>query len=289
MLHFMKRFRVVHQTTYEYPGDVRLGAHTLRLRPREGHDQHIESSTLSITPAAELSWHRDAESNSVAIARFTEDSRKLRIESNSIIQKFDELPQHFLIEDYAVNYPFSYPPKDAVTLAPYLRHNSNEDHQQIKSWLKRAWSTRQPDQTFELLLSINQYIYQTLNYVKRDEEGVQSANTTLTNKEGSCRDFASLFIEATRLLGFATRFVSGYVHTNKAEHMVDSTHAWAEVFMPGAGWKGFDPTHGCLVGVDHIAVAVSRLPELVPAVSGAFWGLPDSSLSVDVRVTEISK
>lgn len=283
----MKRFKVIHQTTYEYSEDVHLGAHTLRLRPREGHDQHLESSTLSISPKTELRWHRDIESNSIAIARFTDVSSKLQIECNSIIQKLDVLPQNFIIEDYAVKYPFSYPIEDSITLAPYLRHNSNEDYQHIKNWLKSAWATQKPVQTFELLLSMNQYIYQTVNYVKRDEEGVQSSKTTLTENEGSCRDFANLFIDAARFLGFAARFVSGYVHTEDADHLSGTTHAWAEVFIPGAGWKGFDPTHGCLVGVNHIAVAVSRLPELVPAVAGAFWGLPSSNLTVDVWVTEI--
>ncbi|OFI32840.1 transglutaminase family protein [Alteromonas lipolytica] len=283
----MKRFKVVHQTTYEYSDDVQLGAHTLRLRPREGHDQHLESSTLSISPGAELRWHRDVESNSVAIARFTEASRKLQIECNSIIQKFDVLPQDFLIEDYAVNYPFCYPTEDAITLAPYLRSNTDEDNILIKNWLNNGWASQQPKQTFELLLSLNQYIYQTLNYVKRDEEGVQSAQTTLSKNAGSCRDYANLFIDAARYLGFAARFVSGYVHTEDDHHLSGTTHAWAEVFIPGAGWKGFDPTHGSLVGLTHIAVAVSRLPELVPAVSGAFWGLPGSSLKVDVWVTEI--
>lgn len=283
----MKRFRVLHQTTYEYSDEVQLGAHTLRLRPREGHDQHMESSTLTISPNAELKWHRDVESNSVAIARFSEASRRLHIESNSIVQKFDVLPQDFLIEDYAVNYPFCYPADDAITLAPYLRYNTNEDNLHIKNWLDFAWATRQPNQTFELLLSMNQYIYQTLHYVKRDEEGVQSSHTTISNNEGSCRDFANLFIDAARFLGFAARFVSGYVYVEDPDHLSGTTHAWAEVFIPGAGWKGFDPTHGCLVGVNHIAVAVSRLPELVPAVSGAFWGLPGSSLKVDVWVTKI--
>ncbi|AFT79576.1 transglutaminase [Alteromonas macleodii str. 'Black Sea 11'] len=283
----MKRFRVVHQTTYEYSDDVQLGAHILRLRPREGHDQRLESSTLAISPNAELKWHRDVESNSVAIARFIEISRRLIIESNSIVQKFDLIPQDFLIEDYAVNYPFSYPANDAITLSPYFRNNTDEDNLHIKNWLYSVWATQQPIQTFELLLLMNQTIYQNFHYVKRDEEGVQSSHTTLSINEGSCRDFASLFIDAARYLGFAARFVSGYVYTKGADSISGSTHAWAEVFVPGAGWKGFDPTHGCLVGVEHIAVSVSRLPELVPAVSGAFWGLPGSSLKVDVWVTEV--
>jgi len=219
----MKRFRVVHQTTYEYSDDVQLGAHSLRLRPREGHDQRLESSTLAISPNAELKWHRDVESNSVAIARFIEASRRLIIESNSIVQKFDLVPQDFLIEDYAVNYPFSYPADDAITLSPYFRNYTDEDNLYIKNWLYSIWTTQQPIQTFELLLIMNQTIYQNFHYVKRDEEGVQSSHTTLSINEGSCRDFASLFIDAARYLGFAARFVSGYVYTKGADSISGST------------------------------------------------------------------
>ena len=284
----MKRFRVIHRTTYDFSDIAELGAHTLRLRPREGHDQRIESSTLTIAPAAELKWYRDGESNSVVIARFTESTCQLTIDCNSVVQKFDISPQDFLVDDYAVNYPFSYAAEDRLTLSPYTQCGGKTDCSALKKWFAKVWSPVQSIQTFELLLLLNQHIYTTLNYVKRDEEGVQNSLTTLNNNEGSCRDLANLFIDIARSLGFAARFVSGYVYTEDVDDLSGTTHAWAEVLIPGAGWKGFDPTHGCLVGAYHIAVSVSRLPELVPSVSGIFWGLSDSSLKVDVWVTEIS-
>ena len=115
---------------------------------------------------------------------------------------------------------------------------------------------------------------------------MQSAEQTLTYGSGSCRDFTNLFMVAAQKLGFATRFVSGYVYPNSTYDLSGSTHAWAEVFIPGAGWKGFDPTNGGIVGDQHIAVSVARLPESVPPVAGSYLGTPESKMKVDVQVTD---
>jgi transglutaminase-like putative cysteine protease len=122
----------------------------------------------------------------------------------------------------------------------------------------------------------------------REEPGVQSATDTLTRASGSCRDFANLFMQAARHLGLAARFVSGYLHAEPSSANYGSTHAWAEVFLPGAGWKGFDPTIGKIVGTDHFAVAVARLPESVPPIAGSFIGPPGASLDVGVWVTALA-
>jgi len=131
------------------------------------------------------------------------------------------------------------------------------------------------------------HIQQTLTYRVREEPGVQTPTDTLFRGTGSCRDFANLFMAAARYLGFAARFVSGYLHAEPSAFNYGATHAWAEVFLPGAGWKGFDPTLGIIVGTDHIAVAVARQPEAVPPVAGSFVGPPSSNLDVGVWVTEL--
>ena len=130
-------------------------------------------------------------------------------------------------------------------------------------------------------------LHQSLSYRVREDPGVQTPAETLALGTGSCRDWAVLFMEAAQRLGLAARFVSGYLNAPPSSANYGATHAWAEVFLPGAGWKGFDPTTGVVVGTDHIAVAVSRLPESVPPVAGSFIGPPSASLNVGVWVTPL--
>ncbi|WP_308875100.1 transglutaminase family protein [Thiothrix subterranea] len=265
---------------------MRLEPHTLRLRPREGYELRIESSNLNITPAATLRWHRDVEDNSVAIATFKTPTTQLVIESTIIIQQYNEAPLDFLVADYATYYPFAYLPDDQAVLAPY-RQAGDPPSALLEKWVASLWQPGEKIQTYSLLKRLAERIQQTLKYQLREEPGVQSVNDTLTRGTGSCRDSAYLFMETARRLGFAARFVSGYLHAQLAPTDFGATHAWAEVFLPGAGWKGFDPTIGTIVGTDHIAVAVARQPESVPPVAGAFIGPAGATLTVGVWVTEI--
>jgi transglutaminase-like putative cysteine protease len=127
-------------------------------------------------------------------------------------------------------------------------------------------------ETFVLLDQMNRRIAGQFFYQMREEPGVQAPACTLARNSGSCRDFAAFFMEACRFLGLASRFVSGYLFTSDFDTNNGSTHAWAEVYLPGAGWKGFDPTSGEVVGNRHIATAVARHPEAVPPVAGSFIG-----------------
>ncbi len=283
----MKKLKIIHQTQYDFTSQVELLPHTLRLRPREGHEMRIEYSKLTISPNASLRWQRDVEGNSVATAQFNGKTQQLIIHSEVVIQQYASSPHDFLVADYAVNYPFQYSVEDQVLLSPYLQDLSTTQSPQVNSWVSSLHSNMQGQQTFSLLLNLNQRIYQTIGYQVREEEGVQTAEKTLSLGTGSCRDSASLFMAAAKKLGFAARFVSGYIHSNDVVAQSGSTHAWAEVFIPGAGWKGFDPTIGDMVGENHIAVAVARLPESVPPVSGDYLGVPESKMTVNVWVTQI--
>lgn len=283
----MQRYKILHRTYYTFSAEVWLESHALRLRPREGHELRIESATLNITPNATLRWFRDVEDNSVAIASFDSHTNQLLIESETIIQQFNENPLDFLVADYAINYPFSYKPEDSILLAPYQRISEHTDINLLAEWVAKLWQPGESIQTYTLLQRLCLHIQQSLSYQLREEPGVQSVADTLSRNTGSCRDSAFLFMEAVRHLGLASRFVSGYLHTPPSATNYGSTHAWAEVFLPGAGWKGFDPTIGQVVGTDHFAVAVARLPESVPPVSGSFIGPPGSSLNVGVWVTEV--
>ena len=282
----MQRYKIFHRTYYSFSDTVTLEPHTLLLRPREGHELRIESSTLKLTPPATLRWYRDVEDNCVAIASFDSPANQLVIESEVIIQQYNDAPLDFLVVDYATNYPFVYTSEDWNVLAPYVNAAELTVDSPLNDWIENVWSG-ESIQTYALLQRLCVHIHQTLWYQRREEPGVQSAAETLSRGSGSCRDFANLFLEAARRLGLASRFVSGYLHAPPSTVNYGATHAWAEVYLPGAGWKGFDPTIGEIAGINHIAVAVARLPESAPPVAGSFVGIPGANLDVGVWVTEL--
>lgn len=282
----MQRYKIVHRTYYNYSASVSLGPHTLLLRPREDHELRIESFVLKSRPEAKLLWHRDVEGNSVATAAFEESTQQLYIESEVVIQQYNESPLDFIVADYAINYPFLYHADEMFMLSPYMLLPDQQTLEILNRWIENVWKTGEAIQTYTLLQGLAAHIYGTLVYKVREEPGVQTAVETLTLGSGSCRDFAALFMEAVKCLGLASRFVSGYLYAPMMSDQIGSTHAWAEVYIPGAGWKGFDPTIGDIVGKDHIPVAVARLAESIPPISGTFAGVAESSLDVGVWVTQ---
>jgi transglutaminase-like putative cysteine protease len=285
----MQRLRITHLTEYQYGSPVTLLPHRLLLRPREGHDVHIETSKLDIAPAHTIKWHRDVFDNSVAVVSFLEAAARLTIASEVVIQHYEEAPLDFLVADYAVNHPFLYQPDERADLIPFQQPAYPNDQKAIQDWLREFGFGPGPTETYAMLDRLNRAIRATFTYVVREEEGVQPPARTLRERRGSCRDYAALFIEACRDLGLASRFVSGYSHGPASESANAFTHAWAEVYLPGPGWKGFDPTAGELTGSHHIPVAVARHPEAVPPVAGSFVGpagaLP--ALIVNVQVTAL--
>lgn len=283
----MRRLQVEHATTYEYGSTVNLLPHRLLLRPREGREIRIESAELTLSPAHQLRWQRDVYDNAVAVASFSEPSRRLSIQSRVLLQHYQDRPLDFLVADHAVYFPFRYETAECVDLGPYLGPVFAEDQPLLNTWLRPFWIPGQRVETYLLLEWINKAIATGFAYRQREEPGVQSPATTLARRAGSCRDFATLFIEACRSLGLAARFVSGYQYSPGP--WAGATHAWAEVYLPGAGWKGFDSTSGQIVGNDHIAVAVHRHPESVPPVAGAFVASTAESpvMEVTVQVREL--
>lgn len=281
----MQRFKIIHRTYYNYSSSVVLGTHNLLLRPRENHELRIESFLLNITPKAKILWHRDVEDNSVAIADFQDPAQQLFIESEVVIQQYNESPLDFIVSNYAINYPFKYQNNDKFILSAYMVLPNEQTRILLNNWIFNIYKLNEEIQTYTLLQRLTTYIYKNLIYKIREEVGVQNPDVTLTLGTGSCRDFAYLFMEAVKCLGFASRFVSGYLYAPLMSEQVGSTHAWAEVYLPGAGWKGFDPTIGNIVGKDHIPVAVSRIPDNISPISGSFSGVATSSLDVGVWVT----
>jgi transglutaminase-like putative cysteine protease len=285
----MRRLNINHVTEYLFSVPVSLLPHRLLLRPRENHNVRIESSTLEIFPDPTLQWKRDVLDNSVAVAGFSESSDRLRIASNVVIQHYEDNPFDFLVDDYAVIHPFDYAEEDQVELAPFRQPVYPADREAVQRWLS-GLGLQRPMETFTLLDRLNHEIASRFFYQMREEPGVQPPALTLARNSGSCRDFAALFMEACRHLGLASRFVSGYLHAAATEAGNASTHAWAEVYLPGAGWKGLDSTGGEVTGNRHIAVAVARHPEAVPPVAGSYLGPPGQHpvLSVAVRVSALA-
>jgi len=283
----MRRIKIVHRTYYNFVGSVQLGEHRLLVRPRAGHELRIESSTLEVSPPATVRWLRDVYDNSVAIATFDSDATQLAILSEVIVQHYDEAPLDFVVAEYAVHYPFAYESEDSAILQPFLMRRAQDNAGSLAAWIQTHWQQGEPIQTYTLLLRLTTGIHQSFKYQSREEPGVQSFAETLQKQSGSCRDFANLLIEAARSLGLAARFVSGYLFAPSSNADPGATHAWAEIYLPGAGWKGFDPTIGELVSTKHIPVAVARWPESVPPVAGSYTGPPGATMQVGVWVSEL--
>ena len=284
----MKRLRIDHVTEYRFPRPTTLLPHRLLLRPREDHAVRITSFELDVTPQPQIRWQRDALDNSVALVSFASGSDRLRIESRVVIEHHEQWPLDFVVEQRAVTHPFAYEAPEAALLISFLQPSWPVDRAAVLDWLFGLGIGNAPTETFVLLDRLNRAIQQNFRYEDRQAPGIQSPAQTLARGVGSCRDFAALFVDACRHLSLASRFVSGYVRTTTAVPVGGATHAWADVYLPGPGWKGFDPTHGQVTGTDHIAVAVAQHPQHVPPVAGSFFGTGDQApaLFVSVRVQD---
>ena len=281
---FMKRLRITHKTEYSYNAPVTFGPHRILVRPREGHDVHIESSRLEINPPAEVRWVRDAYGNSIAILTFSAAADKLSLLSELIVAHYDENPVDFVIDPTAVFYPFQYSPDEHAELIPFRLTSYPHDGPALQNWLADLYAPGQLLNTFELLMALSNRIFTSFRYAPRDEAGVQTPSQTIWLGSGSCRDYAVFMMEAARHWGFAARFVTGYIQMDHGQH--GSTHAWTEIYIPGAGWRGFDPTNNKVAGSEHVSVAAARDPDKASPVSGAWQGPPGAfqSLSVSVEV-----
>ncbi len=286
----MTTLTVRHLTRYSYSAPVSFGVHRLMLRPRDGHDMRILDSILSLSPPADVRWEFDTFGNSVAFAAFRDAADELTIDSTLVLRRYvyDE-PVGRLAPRAAV-FPFTYGEDERIDLGPLLRLQCPRDQPAIAAWLQRALP-RLPGHSLEVLQGLSEAVHGALGYRRREEEGVQTPGETLATRSGTCRDFAFLFIEAARHLGFAARFVTGYLHDPAADAGQSasvagsgSTHAWAEVFVPGAGWVEFDPTNRIVAGSNLIRVAATRTPAQALPVRGSFRG-DGRSLGLEVSVT----
>lgn len=282
----MKCVRIVHETAYHYNEPVSFGPHRAMMRPREGHDVHIVRGRVEVEPTATIRWLRDIYSNSIAILTFAEPSPKLRILSDLEVELRDDNPIECLIEPGARMYPFQYAPEEQVELIHYRLPSYPYEGPKLQEWLTQLYRPGDDVGTFELLEKLNTHIFHSLKYAHRDDHGVQLPCDSLRRGSGSCRDFAVLMMEAARYWGFGSRFVTGYIQMAEGQH--GATHAWTEIYIPGAGWRGFDPTNNKLAGNEHISVAVAREQEKASPLSGTWAGPSNAFSRMEVSVQVVS-
>lgn len=275
--------QISHHTRYAYNREVQLQPHLVYLRPRENPLLDVRRFALSFEPAAELHWMRDDFDNLPVSAQFSAPASALDIFVESEVITADLPPFDFLVRDYASRFPFRYEPLHRFNLSPYLTPPSDETQTTLRTWLDRHFVNR-PTGTVRWLFALNETITRELGYRRRDEPGIQSAEKTLRLGSGSCRDFAVLFIECARTLGVAARFVSGYMYDPRAYEETFSMHAWAEVFIPGAGWRGLDPTHAIFCTHAYIPIAHAVVAESVNPIQGSFFSQVPAVAEMTVRV-----
>ncbi|KRE11842.1 hypothetical protein ASE63_18990 [Bosea sp. Root381] len=283
------RLRIRHSTTYRYAVPVMFGPHRLMLRPRDSFDLRVLDTALSISPTAQLRWMHDAYGNSVAVAHFDAPADTLDIISELVIERFDSALPNTEIKSAAGITGVVYSAGEQAVLQPYLCLAAADPDGVLDQWLA-DFRARIGQGSGHLLRDLAHALHAGLGYAVRYDEGTQHPVDTLGLRAGSCRDYAWLFIELARRMGFAARFVTGYIHdrTPDAAGLISTvglTHAWAEVFIPGDGWVEFDPTNDLVADRQLLRVAVARVPEDASPVAGSFTGPDGSFLGLGVGVT----
>jgi transglutaminase-like putative cysteine protease len=287
---------VRHVTTYKYRRPVSFGEHQMMFRPRDSYDQRLIESGLIITPApVSITWMHDVFGNCVARAKFKGRAAELRFESTIRVEHYPSNAPEFRTRSAAMTYPFLYDSDELPDLAPSIVRTYPDVNGEVEDWAMRFLSPSKSTPTGKLLMTMTRAIQESFVYKRRVERGTQGPTTTLLSRRGTCRDFALLMIEAVRSLGLAARFVSGYLYVpsrdGESSNGGGSTHAWCQVYLPGAGWVELDPTNGSVGNHNLIRVAVARDPGQAIPLSGTYLGRADDDLgmTVDVNVQSDSQ
>jgi transglutaminase-like putative cysteine protease len=300
----MTRLAIRHETTYRYGQAVAFGLHRLMVRPRDSHADRLVEASLELSPPGETRWAYDALGNCVCWYQPHGEAAELRIVSNLVIERFPAPLAPFKADNPHSAMPIVYGLADRRVLEPFIAPATDVDLR-VRDWIKRQMGA--PDEpALQFLTRLAGAIRAEFRYGGRDAPGVQSPGETIEAGAGTCRDFAWLMIEALRRLGYASRFVTGYLYSPPVDPSpVDpskaadppgaepvgkrqgagATHAWCDVFLPGLGWMEFDPTNGLAESPDLIRVAAVRTPEEAAPIVGAIIGDPRScEMSVKIEV-----
>ena len=273
---------IYHRLHYQYEAPVLLGPQRLNLQPRLALHQRLLDHRLNISPKPSgLYSELDVEGNSSQWAYFSglSDQLEVVLEMTVDCQSFD--PYHFLIYPFdAARLPFAYSGLLEQLLAVYKEQRPTEPA--VADWAA-ALRSEAGGETVSFLMLLCQRLYEGFAYMLREEGPPHDPADTFHSRRGSCRDLSTLMIAACRSAGLAARFVSGYAWMDQ-EDVKNELHAWVEVYLPGAGWRGFDPTQGSAITERHIAMAASAYPERAAPVSGGYGGSAASRLETEVRL-----
>lgn len=263
----MVRYRIIHHTQYRYTQPVRLGEHTLRLQPRVDGSQQLHNFTCEIAPNPRktIDW-LDLQGNVCRQVLFSNaDITTLIIVTQCDVETLRTNPFDYLSPDWAITAPIDYPQSLRQLIAPYLT-TLYADSPTVIDWAQQQ--LHQVNGNVGLFLTgLTQAIYEAFTYETRQHGPPWPAGVVLAEQRGTCRDFTVLFMAACRAVGLAARFVSGY-QRGDVDQTSHELHAWPEVYVPGGGWRGYDPTLGLAVADGHIALATAIDPSQAAAVSG---------------------
>ncbi|UHD45798.1 transglutaminase family protein [Aureimonas altamirensis] len=285
----MTIFSVRHLTTYRYARPVHFGEHRVLFRPRDSYDQRLLASSLVVEPEPSgVRWIHDVFGNCIALVQISRPAAALTFDARIRLDHTPQATPDFQINDEALSYPFAYDDEDAPDLALTIRRQYPDENDEVGRWARKFVSPAGHADTGTLLMTLCYAIRESFTYSRRIEAGTQPPAQTLRLQRGTCRDFALFMMEAVRSLGFAARFVTGYIYVADRDGSETlgggSTHAWCQVYLPGAGWIEFDPTNGIVGNRDLIRVAVARDPRQAVPLSGSYKGLASDDLGMAVQV-----
>jgi len=273
-----------HNTTYSYGKRVVLAPHIVRLRPRDGGGQMTHMFSLKTDPPETgRSVNSDLDGNTTITLWFTDECDSLAIDTHCVVETLRENPFDFIVSDTRfLDLPMQYPPEQKAALGPYLAVSRKTVLAVTE--LSETILSETRGRTTDFILSLCEHIYENFPHVVRDEGAPWPAERTLREKRGSCRDIVELFASVCRSAGLACRHVSGYALSERSR-TGNELHAWAEVYLPGGGWRGYDPSAGLAVADHHVAVASGATNGLIAPVSGSFYGDgAEAELQFQVRV-----
>ena len=287
----MARISIVHSTEYAYRNPVGLTRHRLMLRPDDSHDLRLHHAVLDVDPKPSLvHWTHDAFDNSIC---FLEWSESLRTDRLSIVSTLD-LTHHpdgppapaYSLDSDANTFPFAYAPEEIPDLASLSERQEPDPDGRVDAWARRFLADKGEARTLAVLEGMTHAIKADFRFEARYTEGTQTATETIALGSGTCRDFAVLMMEALRSFDVAARFVTGYLYddTSGRTRGGGSTHAWCNVYLPGAGWMEYDPTNGLVAGANLVRVGVARSAAQALPISGGYVGATGDSIGLNVDV-----